>query len=93
MVVVADGDNTTTSPVTTSTATSTTTALAPPSNNNSMRGQRRRSRRSPRQASEARLDAKIGREDLSKRYNRAFKEATVLFSSRDKYHKTANEII
>ena len=93
MVVVADGDNTTTSPVTTSTATSTTTALAPPSNNNSMRGQQRRSRRSPRQASEARLDAKIGREDLSKRYNRAFKEATVLFSSRDKHHKTADEII
>ena len=44
------------------------------------RKKKRRSRRSPRQVSEARLDAKVEREDLNQCYKAAFKQATLLMS-------------
>lgn len=40
----------------------------------------KRTRKSPRQASEARLDDKQERDSLNQRYSKAFKEATVLIS-------------
>ena len=42
---------------------------------------RRKSRKSPRQACEARLDAKIERNDLALRYKTAFKQATTLMAN------------
>lgn len=49
------------------------------SNNKSMtRKKKRRSRRSPRQVSEARLDAKVEQEDLNQCYKAAFKQARTL---------------
>ena len=42
----------------------------------------KRTRKSPRQASEARLDEKQARDSLNERYSKAFKEATTLISSK-----------
>lgn len=91
VLLVADGDDTATSPLTNSSTTgaSITTAAA-----SERRTRRRRSRRSPRQASEVKLDAKIAKDDLNNRYSLAFKEATLLLSSsRDRKLETADEII
>jgi hypothetical protein len=41
---------------------------------------KKKSRRSPRQACEARLDAKVEREELGRRYKAAFKQATLLMA-------------
>ena len=84
-----EADNTTsvtvTSPLTSTTSKESTRPCTP--------RPRKKSRRSPRQASEARLDAKEVRDDLRKRYSSAFKEATMLLSSSGIHNETADQLI
>ena len=62
-------------------AASTTTGATTTLNSSRVR---KKSRRSPRQAGEARLDAKLEREELNHRYKAAFKQATALMA--DPFH-------
>ena len=77
-----DTATTETSPLTTDESTEQTSTIA----------KRKKSRRSPRQACEARLDAKVERDDLDQRYKTAFKQATALMA--DSLHdEPVNSII
>ena len=58
-------------------AASTTTGATTTLNSGRVK---KKSRRSPRQAGEARLDAKLEREELNHRYKEAFKQATTLMA-------------
>jgi hypothetical protein len=88
--VPADGETASsgTSPLTAPTTDESTEQ----SNVTSSTARRKKSRRSPRQACEARLDAKLERDNLNLRYKLAFKQATALMAN-PLHNESVNSII